>query len=79
MTRTHIPAFAIRDHKLFTLNSKPPISQATDPRLKTLDNRIPHTMSMTHLTHRLKKAQLEEERFQEIELENKAGLYVLSF
>jgi hypothetical protein len=34
---------------------------------------------MTHLTHRLKKAQLEEERFQEIELENKAGLYVLSF
>ena len=53
-------------------------STAADPRLKTLDNRTPHTMQMTHLTHRLKKAQLEEERFQEIELENKVLLGKMS-
>mmetsp|Transcript_22516 Transcript_22516/g.55729 ORF Transcript_22516/g.55729 Transcript_22516/m.55729 type:complete len:263 (-) Transcript_22516:437-1225(-) len=63
----------IHREKLATMQST-----ATDPRLKTLDNRIPHTMSMTHLTHRLKKAQLEEERFQEIELENKVLLGKMS-
>jgi hypothetical protein len=33
---------------------------------------------MTHLTHRLKKQQLEEERFQQIELENKVLLGKMS-
>lgn len=58
----------IHREKLATMKST-----ATEPRLRTMDNRTPHTMHMTHLTHRLKKAQLEEERFQEIELENKVG------
>mmetsp|Transcript_39159 Transcript_39159/g.97000 ORF Transcript_39159/g.97000 Transcript_39159/m.97000 type:complete len:255 (-) Transcript_39159:278-1042(-) len=53
-------------------------STAADPRLKTLDNRTPHTMHMTHLTNRLKKQQLEEERFQQIELENKVLLGKMS-
>ena len=56
----------IHREKLATMKST-----ATEPRLKTLDNRKPDTMGMMHLTHRLKKAQLEEERFQEIELENR--------
>jgi len=45
-------------------------STAHDPRLTTLDNTMPVTLRMQHLHLKQKKAQLEEERFAQIELEN---------
>ncbi|KAK3266005.1 hypothetical protein CYMTET_25348 [Cymbomonas tetramitiformis] len=51
---------------------------AIDPRLTTLDNNQPITMRMPHLQLKQKKAQLEEERFAQIELENRVLLEKMS-
>lgn len=53
-------------------------STATDPRLTTLDNTMPITLKMQHLHLKQKKAQLEEERFAQIELENRVLLEKMS-
>jgi hypothetical protein len=53
-------------------------STASDPRVTTLDNSTPASMSMPHLQLKQKKAQLEEERFAQIELENRILLEKMS-
>jgi len=53
-------------------------STAADPRLTTLDNTMPITLKMQHLHLKQKKAQLEEERFAQIELENRVLLEKMS-
>jgi len=53
-------------------------STAVDPRLTTLDNSTPITMRMPHLQLKQKKVQLEEERFAQIELENRVLLEKMS-
>eukprot|EP00241_Pyramimonas_parkeae_P010770 CAMPEP_0114248658 /NCGR_PEP_ID=MMETSP0058-20121206/13697_1 /TAXON_ID=36894 /ORGANISM="Pyramimonas parkeae, CCMP726" /LENGTH=224 /DNA_ID=CAMNT_0001362093 /DNA_START=367 /DNA_END=1041 /DNA_ORIENTATION=- len=53
-------------------------STAHDPRMTALDNTTPTTMQMPHLQLKQKKAQLEEERFAQIELENRVLLEKMS-
>eukprot|EP00959_Pyramimonas_sp_CCMP1952_P201894 4221713-Pyramimonas_sp.AAC.1 len=53
-------------------------STAHDPRITTLDNSTPASMQMPHLQLKQKKAQLEEERFAQIELENRILLEKMS-
>lgn len=60
-------------HKLQTMRST-----ADDPRMTALDNTQPITMQMPHLQLKQKKAQLEEERFAQIELENRVLLEKMS-
>lgn len=64
---------SLHRHRLQTMRST-----ACDPRMTALDNTQPITMAMPHLQLKQKKAQLEEERFAQIELENRVLLEKMS-
>jgi hypothetical protein len=53
-------------------------STCHDPRMTQLDNSCPATLQMPHLQLKQKKAQMEEERFAKIELENRVLLEKMS-